>query len=222
VGVSMIKFAVSSHEDYVSTTRPIQHDSMMTAGVPVDDVVYFVYSSKVTKYEPITDRYWLVPHNSIDFTALVSVVELGLDDPSYWFLMHDTTYVGPTFYQKLTSMDIHGDTIALSKKNHNPSGNMGLYRTEYLFANRDKVLEFKNPSREEADRHLFKRKLVEKEDHFFEGTRGALNKQKPEIKAPHDFYGTGMPRMVEYYQDIDFYKVKANWRGYVDRWNVTP
>lgn len=213
-----MKFTISSHENYIEHTRKVLEPSLLEAGVPKDDIYWFVYSSNVSKYTPVTSNYWLVHHNSIDFTGLVSVLELEMAHP-WWFLLHDTTRVGPNFYNYLKNFELTGETIPISKHGVHPGGNMGLYSWEYLMNNTEAVLGFKNHN---EDVHKFKTKLVQHEDGLFKHAHRALNTRGPKYGPPEDRYGTGMPRLEEHFEELDLYKIKANWRGYVDKWNVTP
>lgn len=213
-----MKFTISSHENYIGHTRKVLEPSLLEAGVPKEDIYWFVYSSQVKDYTPITDNYWLVAHNSIDFTGLVSVLELELEHP-WWFLLHDTTRVGPNFYNYLMSLELNGETIPISKHGIHPGGNMGLYSWRYLTSNSSTVLKYKNDN---PDPHAFKTRLVHDEDALFKEACMVLNKQRPVYGPPEDRYGTGMPRLQEHFQELDLYKIKANWRGFVDKWNVTP
>ena len=222
--MALIKFAVSSHINYVNTTRPILNPTLWDAGVPPGDIFWCVHNPAFNDYAAELYPTWkniFVPHNSLDFTGLITVVELGLDS-DWWFLLHDTTYVGPRFYKNLQALDLTEETVPLSIHNVHPGANMGLYSREFISANKDKILSLKNPSKLDEDVHKFKRMLVETEDDLFRGASKSLNGVAPKYIGPKDFYGTGQQRLIEHFQNIDLYKVKANWSGYVDRWNVTP
>ena len=48
------------------------------------------------------------PHNSIDFTGLISLLELknNFNDLEYFFYIHDTCKIGPNFFKKLYELKL--------------------------------------------------------------------------------------------------------------------
>ena len=179
---------------------------------------------------------YLVPHNSIDFTGLVSVLELGLV-ADRWFVLHDTVIVGPTFYERVTAHDSHdssGDTrdtgssdadSSVPLTSDGPSMNMGSYAWTFLVSHRDEILSstFKNASNDPDVVRMYKKNAVRLEDDLFRRARtgtgagaragaGAYNHTPRLVTGPTNVYGPGKsPRIVEYYPDVDLYKMKANW-----------
>jgi len=78
----------------------------------------------ISKNENIT--YIHCNHNSIDFTGLITLLELyykKTDD--YYLYLHDTCKVDEQFYKKMMSIDLH--EISSIKINKCFSMNMGIY-----------------------------------------------------------------------------------------------
>ena len=239
-----VKFAISSHVSYHRETYGPLVTSMLRSGVPAHDIYVFVGGHDGTTYETYdTNSYgvgdssgvhaYLVPHNSIDFTGVVSVLELGLV-ADRWFVLHDTVIVGPTFYERVTTHGSHGSSDANSSDANSsdaipltsdgPSMNMGSYAWTFLVSHRDEILSptFKNASNDPDVVRMYKRNGVPLEDDLFRragagtgarGGGGAYNHTPRLVTGPTDVYGPGKSqRIVEYYPDVDLYKMKANWR----------
>lgn len=168
-------------------------------------------------------------HNSIDFTALITILELfqhsdflsklpqSLEADDMLFYMHDTCKVGPGFCdlllgewsQKATEEQ---ETFMTARLSESHSMNIGLYRLSYLF----KYLEFlvfatinTNPSYV----NYYKTKGMVWEDFLFQLDPDCqvLAPGPWTFSSPYDVYGTGVLRRMEYFEAIDFYKFKSNW-----------
>lgn len=205
-----IKFTISSNINFAETTFPYIINSLLEAGVPPEDIYFFIggyreYSKKDSKV-----NMYHVPHNSIDFTGLISVQDLNLKS-EYWFLLHDTCTVGKDFYKKLHSNNHTADTIRLSS---GMSMNIGAYKQEYLDSINFQILEFKNQAYDPETINQYKTKCVDREDTFLRTPNSEVYcKSGCTTEGPLDFYKNGVPRVVEYYSDLDLYKIKANWVG---------
>ncbi len=200
-----MKFAISSHRDYTSFTEEKIINSLLNAGVETNDIYFFI--GGYDRYEKLKSDYhrYTCPHNSIDFTALVSVVELNIES-DHWFLLHDTCYVGENFLNNINSYP-YQDKNYVSLTN-DLSMNMGSYRWDFIKENKDKILEYKFNS---EDIQSFKIRLIQEEDVFFRPRVFCYNNRPRQTTGPTDFYNNNTERIVEYFPDIDLYKVKANW-----------
>jgi hypothetical protein len=204
-----IKFAISSNINFYKTTHPIIVESLLAAGVPNNDIYFFV--GGYHEYVKVDDKvnFYFVNHNSIDFTALVSVLELNLTS-DYWFLLHDTCFVGTNFYNAILSYEHTTDVVKLRPI---LSMNIGSYKQSYLESIKTKLIsEFKNCDYSEKVIDFFKRKCIRREDYFFDHSDVNIYSDMGErIQEPTDYYNTGVFRIVEYYHRLDLYKTKANW-----------
>jgi hypothetical protein len=205
-----MKFVASSHVSYHSKTFDSFVRSMLESGVPKDDLYFFVGGGDA--YEPIENSHGVhayhAPHNSVDFTGIVSVLDLDLE-ADYWFALHDTTRAGPNFYERVSRATPAGDAVALTADG--PSMNMGAYAWPYLKSRRDEILtRFKNVDYSPEGTQRIKKLNVDTEDALLTG-EAAFNGSGRVTTGPADHYGTGTPRIVEYFPDVDLYKMKANW-----------
>lgn len=205
-----MKFVASSHVSYHSKTFDSFVRSMLESGVPKDDLYFFVGGGDA--YEPVENSYgvhaFTAPHNSVDFTGIVSVLDLDLK-ADYWFALHDTTRVGPNFYERVSTATVTGDTMALTADG--PSMNMGAYAWSYLKSRRDEIMaRFKNVDYSLEGTRRVKQLNVDTEDALLVG-KAAFNGSGRVTTGPVDHYGTGTQRIVEYFPDVDLYKMKANW-----------
>ena len=151
------------------------------------------------------------PYNSIDFTGLLAVLDIPdiMDHESYIYV-HDTTRVGLHFVECVLGL-APGLKSASFKF---PSMNMGLYSRDVIHASRDLLETFRNadPSREAAQK--MKTRCVQMEDCIFRSHAEGhtfLSFEPPGVSSPVDYYGNGIPRIVEYYPALAVYKIKANW-----------
>jgi len=88
------------------------------------------------------------------------------------------------------------------------SMNMGSYKWEFIQQNRDRILSYKNVG---DDIQGFKIRLIHEEDIFFRPRVYCYNNKPRRSTGPTDYYNNQTERIVEYFPDIDLYKIKANW-----------
>jgi hypothetical protein len=202
------KFTISSHIDFYQKTYSYVIGSMLEYGVPAEDIYFFI--GGCDKYEPVLNsnvNVWKVDHNSVDFTGLISVLDLGLK-ADRWFLLHDTLYVGPNFYQCVNSYPTSPDTIAMSKL---WSKNMGSFSQAYLDSIASTLLrEYKNRNLSREAAHEFKTMNIRTENRFLVSNDCYTTKTPVLKEVAVDFYESGTLRDVQYYFDIDIYKVQSH------------
>lgn len=204
-----IRFAISSHNAFYKTTYHVIINSLLKSGVPANDIFFFIGGND--KYERLDSQVNLykVDHNSIDFTGLISVLDLGLES-DYWFLLHDTCYVGQDFYKKVCNFTYDSEIVKLSS---GISMNIGSYSQVYLNSIKDQINLYKNQNYDNESLQVLKRRLIQDEDCFFKGDNVPFYSINNSSDDPIDFYNNGILRIVEHYNDIDLHKVKANWCG---------
>jgi hypothetical protein len=164
---------------------------------------------EIEKKDNIT--YIKCNYNSIDLTGLIALMELYYDnDNEHYFYLHDTCKVGNNFYKKLKSIDL--TKISSIKINKNFSMNIGIYSQIIINNFKDFLLSRKNLD----ENRLIEFKLigVGEEDYIFKhdyNNQILENYNGNNYTGPIDYYNTGTMRRVEYYPNIDLYKIKANW-----------
>jgi len=111
-------------------------------------------SGTVWKRDEDGTRVYKVAHNSVDFTAMVHIVETPdvFRDVSQWFYMHDTAVVGAGFWPNITRWCSSLATCALPLTRWAPSSSMGLYDARFLAEQREQVLALKNTRGVPAER----------------------------------------------------------------------
>ena len=206
----MFKFTISSHIKSYEKTFDKLITTLIVSGVLAENIYFFI--GGYDEYKKIENNtgvnVYQVPHNSFDFTGLISVIELDLKS-DYWFLMHDTCYVGDRFYNEIMKHNHITNTIRLTSDGF--TMNMGSYKQEYLDSIQDQVLSFKNTDYSEAAVAKFKVNNIHWEDTLLVSKSPAYNNTCRIVSDGTDVYSTGVIRIKEYYQDIDLYKIKANW-----------
>jgi hypothetical protein len=170
---------------------------------------YNLSNYEITQNENIT--YIHANHNSIDFTGLITLLELYYNDINeYYVYLHDTCRIGKEFYNKINSLDL--TNVTSIKINHPFSMNIGIYSQTIINDFKDFLLSTKNTKEEECMK--YKLNGVAHEDYIFKNdTNNKLldNYNGHIYTGPTDYYNTGTMRIVEYYPNLDLYKIKANW-----------
>lgn len=170
---------------------------------------YNLINYQIETNENIT--YIKCNHNSIDYTGLITLMELYTNNvDNYYFYLHDTCTVGINFYNKLENINLK--SISSIKINGPFSMNIGIY-SQKIINNFNKFLLSKKNL---IDSESIKFKAFGEEDYIF--NNDSNNKVLDQfdswwtcIDGPLDYYKTGTMRIVEYYPNIDLYKIKANW-----------
>jgi hypothetical protein len=130
----------------------------------------------------------------------------------YYFYLHDTCVVGPNFLKNISLIDLK-DVTSLRLKTF-PSMNIGIYSNNIIHKFSDILLTYKNTDHSKLQE--FKTKGQKNEDLIFnmDNNNKLINNKDNflSVSEPYDYYGTGVLRVVEYY-DLDLYKIKANWNA---------
>ena len=112
-------------------------------------------------------------------------------------------------YYKLKSIDM--SNITSLKINKSFSMNMDIYSQKIINQFKDFLLTKKN-----TDENIcmeFK-SINYNEDYIFNNDNNNIvldNHDQYIYYGPIDYYGTGILRRIEYYSNLDLYKIKANW-----------
>lgn len=206
-----MKFVISSHINGYKLTYPKLIPSLIASGINLSDVFFVIGGCDHTHQLINNDNINIihVTHNSMDFTGLISIIDLNIVS-DYWFLLHDTCIVGPEFSNYLQSFTNDSPAISLS---YDLSMNMGSYRWDYLQEIKSELLKFKNLDNSLSGLLTFKSRMVECEDIFLHSFRSTNHYcTSPRVILPYNnIYNTGIDRIIEYFPGIDLYKIKANW-----------
>ena len=166
-----------------------------------------------TDYEIIKEKnitYIHANHNSIDFTGLITLMELYKDNTDeYYMYLHDTCKIGKDFFNKLKLINL--TNISSIKINKRFSMNMGIYSQKIINYFNFFLLSKKNT---DENKCMEFKTIDYNEDYIFknDGNNIVLNNYDGwSYTGPTDYYNTGTMRIVEYYPNLDIYKIKANW-----------
>jgi len=162
----------------------------------------------IYKYKNIT--YIQANHNSIDFTGLIVLVELYYEVNEYYVYLHDTCKVGKDFYNKIKAIDLTNVSSIKIKKSL--SMNIGIYSQKIINQFTDFLLSKKNIDESKCMEYKYTGALCE--DYIFKNDCNNItldNYDGNQHTEPTDYYKTGVMRIVEYYPNLDIYKIKANW-----------
>jgi hypothetical protein len=161
---------------------------------------------EIKKVDNLT--YIYCNHNSIDFTGLIALLELYSQSNEHYLYLHDSCKIGSRFYEKLNTIETNN--VSSIKINKNFSMNMGIYSQEIINKFNDFLLSKKNTD----ELKCMDFKINSNEDHIFKNDPNNLlleNYNNWIYYGPVDYYKTGTMRIVEYYPNLDLYKIKANW-----------
>lgn len=161
----------------------------------------------INKEDNIT--YILCNHNSIDFTGLITVLDLFPNEENTYLYLHDTSSIGPNFFNIISNIKINGDTASLVPQT---SMNMGIY-TSYIIKQYSLFLDSCRNT-DETKVQYFKTQAVYNEDKIFKSNKNHTlleNYGRYTDNILTDVYNTGTMRITEYYKCLDLFKYKANW-----------
>jgi hypothetical protein len=208
-----MKIVINSH---TKSNIALQHllESFKENNINYCDVIvviggyYNLDNYEIIKNEDIT--YIHANHNSIDFTGLITLMELYNDNINeYYVYLHDTCKIGNNFYNKIKSIDLN-NVSSIKIKNCN-SMNIGIYSQRIINDFKDFLLSKKNTNENECMKY---KSINFNEDYIFNNDKNNIlldNYNDYIYTGPTDYYNTGTMRRVEYYPNIDLYKIKANW-----------
>ena len=162
---------------------------------------------EISRNENIT--YIKCNFNNLDLTGLTTLMELYSGDvDEHYVYLHDTSKVGNNFYKKIKAIDL--SNVSSIKINRRFSMNIGIYSQKIINSFKS-FLTIKNTDKCKMS---LKSYVVSREDFIFnEDPKNIVldNYDGWNYTGPTDYYNTGTMRIVEYYQNLDLYKIKANW-----------
>lgn len=144
------------------------------------------------------------------------MLELCNNTNEYYVYLHDTCKIGKNFYNKIKSIDL--TNVSSIKINKGISMNIGIYSQKIINEFKDFLLSMKNTNENECMK--YKSININNEDYIFNNDKNnkVLDNKvldnyngRERRTGPSDYYNTGTMRIVEYYPNLDLYKIKANW-----------
>ena len=207
-----MKIVINSH---AKSNIALQHllESLKENDINYCDVIvviggyYNLNNYEISKDENIT--YIHANHNSIDFTGLITLLELYNNTNEYYVYLHDTCKIGKNFYNKIKLIDL--TNVSSIKINKKFSMCIGIYSQKIINEFNDFLLSKKNTNEIECMKY---KSINFDEDYIFNNDQNNKvldNYHGWNYTGPSDYYNTGTMRIVEYYPNLDLYKIKANW-----------
>ena len=207
-----MKIVINSH---TKSNIALQHllESLRENDINYCEVIVIIGGQyNLNNYEIIKDEnitYIHANHNSIDFTGLITLLELYNNTNEYYVYLHDTCKIGKNFYNKIKSIDL--TNVSSIKINKVFSMNIGIYSQKIINQFKDFLLSKKNTNENESIKY---KSINYNEDYIFNNDANNKildNYDGWNYTGPTDYYNTGTMRIVEYYPNLDLYKIKANW-----------
>jgi hypothetical protein len=176
-------------------------------------------STEVQPCEKIRDNIYVshVKHNSIDYTALIAVLEhlttirkVMNFEPRTWFFMHDTCeFTNFDLFEQMCRKN--NETIPLLKS---VSMNMGIYTQYDILSQKDVIMKFKSTDNPKENELInLKGNAIGTEDLLFKllKVRHKSLSSKINAKGYHVYPGSKVKRIIEVFPHIGFQKYKANY-----------
>lgn len=208
-----IKIAIATNINFYKHSLPIVLESLLKCGIEKNQIFVFnagFSEEKTEKIDNITHYY--LTHNSYEYSPLIEIVEKELIS-DYWFLIHDTCKVGPSFKELLYRIP-ENNPSKLSLKD-SPAMSIGSYDYNYLISIKQKLLAIKNTDYSNESLVKWKKWGVPNEDFILWKTYPDPviynNNKNWSIVSYENWYGTNTIRRTEYYPSLDIYKNKSNW-----------
>jgi hypothetical protein len=91
--------------------------------------------------------------------------------------------------------------------------NMGAYSEQHIHNNKEKLNSYRGSSSIDYNIQKLKKKLIDEEDIFLlSKDKHSFSKVERKIIDSNNIYDSSVKRITEYFSDIDFYKMKSNWK----------
>jgi hypothetical protein len=208
-----IKIAIATNINFYKHSLPIVLESLLNCGIEKTQIFVFNAGFSEEKTEKIDDiTYYYLTHNSYEYSPLIEIVEKELVS-DYWFLIHDTCKVGPSFKDLLYKIP-ENKPVKLALKD-SPAMSIGSYNYNYLISIKQKLLSIKNTDYSNESLIKWKKWGVPNEDFILWKTYPNPviynNNKNWSILSYENWYGTNTIRRTEYYPSLDIYKNKSNW-----------
>jgi hypothetical protein len=90
---------------------------------------------------------------------------------------------------------------------------MGAYSQQHIHNNKDKLNSYRGSSSVDFNVQKLKRRLIDEEDILLlSKNKHSFSKVERKVIDSKNYYNSDVRRITEYFSDIDFYKMKSNWK----------
>jgi hypothetical protein len=222
----MFPIVVNSTKKYANSTLPLLLESFekYKGSYNPEIIVIIGGYDKVTVRKLNSYTFIEVDNNTIDYTGLIYILENDIIKQEHFLYIHDTIIVGESFFTRHANLAPIPTSTTVSFQF--PSSFIGIYSKNVLHQCKDYLLGLKNKDYSDDTIKRIKHKCVLEEDSIFKMN---INNHLFFPTKPDPKWGTtvtiynGVPRLPEYYADLDFNKYKATWARCDDlNYNVVP
>ena len=219
---TIITYVVNSNFGFHRSATKVLFNSLDTTGEDwKHHFVVIVGESPVNETKTIDGvRHVFVTYGAIDFVAANYITDHVDEFNEYVFYMHDTCYVGPTFFSNVDKFQ----GIYYKRLRFRYSMNIGLFKTELFQEFQPTIKQLRFDTMRYDIIQGYKEIGIQYEDILSRLVEEHPTMQHKQVlgDAYHfnndeeicyndvDLYGTGNLRQVIYIPELDFYKAKAN------------
>jgi len=225
--MKMLTIIVNSTKKYANKTLPILIESFQKYKKDYNPNIIFIIGGydeyKVRKMASYT--FIEVDNNTIDYTGLIAILEYPILTNEHFLYIHDTIVIGETFFERVSKLPEIPTNTTVSFQY--PSSFIGIYSTNVLTKFKEYILNMKNKDYSNMALQRIKHECVLGEDSIFrmnhENHLFFPTKSEPKWGTTVNIYTDDIPRLPEYYSDLDFLKYKATWgRNDTYTYSITP
>jgi hypothetical protein len=209
-----LKFAIATNIKYMNQTLPLLFESMEKNKIQKNNIVVFVNESDTDDIKEIDGVTY--HHNSgmtyFEWIIPKLIIERKLQT-DWWFFLHDTVILGDTFLEKILAHDNkEHEVLRISLQNPNNMAmikNSVFLKQEYVnyiiesldkLSNINDVLQRKKWIVTHEDEYLTKASSLQRTAFYNLIVQDYLEEKEY----------CGVKRYVEYFENIDLYKMKKN------------
>ena len=208
----MIGYLISSHVAQNHVIIPPLLRDLGAQGIAPEQILVVVNGATTPHHLTVAGVRFVF--QQLDFASHFAPV-LDYKRFSHWFFINGTSRCGPRFrelveagYDPEADVTRAGGLLILGKRGRTGRviNDLCMYRHDYLCRRRDIIREATETNQtqyaiEEVEGVLFA--LAERQ--------ASYPITSHTVDGPNDVYGTGTPRITEYYPGIDWYRYKKNW-----------
>lgn len=220
-----VGYWISSHVLQHHVASPILVQSLLACGID-PNVIVFCVNGAVTSNAMTCHRVRHLFRSPDDWQHLYYLASEGWGKKlgvTHWFFLNGTSRCGPEFKRLVeTGFDPECDAVSaaglipLHGKGHGgrAMNDLAMYRNDYLTGIISDLLKMRCAGTQAIfDDEGLAYALAPKQGFY------PIVERK--VSGPSDIYGTGTPRITEYFTGIDWYRYKKNWGQMMPPYDAT-
>ena len=200
-----MKIIINSNTQYF----PFSHEKISKNKVYLENKNNFLFIVGASSEEKIEDNIIYTKTNSLDFNAMIYLLKNpDIIKEDKFFYTHDTCDFGPNFINLLGSKMKQLENARLFIQAQE-SAYVGIYTKQKIKDFEKQIMSFYNTKHSSETLNYLKTMVIHNES-FILRSSPFLCKYR-NVSGPSDIYNNGVPRISEYFPELDYYKFKANW-----------